>query len=83
MNDPKSWNRWNNRKQTTEETINKFLKKVAPYIGVSPEDFTLYTFRRSTITHEIEANEKSPAVIAAEAGTSVAMIEKHYFDITA
>ena len=83
MNDPKSWNHWNNRKQATEETINKFLKKVAPYIGVSPDDFTLYTFRHSVITHEIKANEKSLAVIAAEAGTSVAMIEKHYFDITA
>jgi hypothetical protein len=50
---------------------------------VSPEDFSLYTFRHSSITHEIKANEKSPAVIAAEAGTSVTMIEKHYFDITA
>ena len=83
MKNADSWNRWNNRKKSTEEKINKFLKKAAPFIGVSPDDFTLYTFRRSTITHEIEANKKSPARIAAEAGTSVAMIEKHYFDITA
>lgn len=79
----KEWGKWNNRKQSTLEKINAFLKKAAKFIGVKSEDFTLYTFRHSVITHEIEKGNKDAMIIAKEAGTSYKMIDKHYFDYIA
>lgn len=69
---------WNNRKARTLEQINMFLKKVKDVLGVSK--LTLYTFRHSTFTHEINRGEKSILQIAKEGGTSVAMLEKHYYN---
>ena len=69
---------WNNRKARTLEQINTFLKKVKVVLGVN--ELTLYTFRHSTFTHEINNGSKSILQIAKEGGTSVAMLEKHYYN---
>lgn len=83
FNDAVSLGKWYNRKQYTLEKINSFLKKIAPFIGAPEDGFTLYSFRHSVLTHEIMAKEKDPLTIAQEAGTSVNMIEKHYYNYEA
>ena len=50
----KEWGKWTIRKQATLEKINAFIKKTARYVGVEKDRFTLYTFRHSAITHEVE-----------------------------
>lgn len=82
MMDAKSWNKWNNRKQTTQEQINSWLRnKVAKAIGV---DFrlTLYTFRHSTLTHSCMSDGANWGAIALESGTSIKMLEQHYVSNT-
>jgi hypothetical protein len=79
MNDSESWRRWHNRKQATIEKIRAFLKKVAKHIGINPDDFIIYTFRHTAITHEVKSNKKPLMDIAKEAGTSVNMIESIYY----
>jgi hypothetical protein len=79
----KDFYKWNNKKDHVLVKINHFLKKVAPFIGVSPNDLIVYTFRHTVLTHEIQDNKKSPMRIAKEAGTSVIMLEKHYYDYLA
>ena len=79
----KEWGKWTIRKQATLEKINAFIKKTAKYIGTDKDSFTLYTFRHSAITHEIEKKNKDILIIAKEAGTSPKMIDKHYFDYLA
>ena len=65
----KEWGKWTIRK--------------ARYVGVEKDRFTLYTFRHSAITHEVEKKNKDICTIAKEAGTSPKMIDKHYFDYIA
>lgn len=77
--DPISYNKWNNRKQATFERINRFLKKVQVELGVE-ESLTLYTFRHTAFTHEINQKKKNLIQIAKEGGTSVDMLEKHYYN---
>jgi hypothetical protein len=72
------WNRWNNRKAKEIEKVNHFLKKAAVELNV--KELTLYAFRHSAFTHEIDRNEKSLLVIAKEGGTSPDMLGKHYYD---
>lgn len=82
MMDAKSWNKWNNRKQTAQEQINSWLRnKVAKAIGV---DFrlTLYTFRHSTLTHACMSKSANWGAIALESGTSIKMLEQHYVSNT-
>ena len=83
FNDAVSWGKWYNRKQYTLENINSFLKRTAPFIGAPKDGFTLYSLRHAVLTHEIMAKEKDPLTIAQEAGTSVNMIEKHYYNYEA
>lgn len=73
-----SFNKWNNRKQATLEKINAFLSKVRMVFNV--EILTTYTFRHSAFTHEINAGKKTLIQIAKEGGTSVEMLEKHYYN---
>lgn len=80
FNSPVDWGKWNNRKQATLEKIRAFLKKTAKFLGVNENDFILYTFRYSAITHEISQNKKAPEIIAFEAGTSIKMIDKNYLN---
>ncbi|MBD5415634.1 MAG: hypothetical protein HDR46_05010 [Bacteroides sp.] len=78
--DAKSWNKWNNRKNRTEERIRVFLRKVGEALGL---DFPLiiYTFRHSALTHKVNKGENI-AYIAKCAGTSIDTLEKHYYDHT-
>lgn len=75
--DAASFNKWNNRKQATQERINVFLRKVADIFGVSK--LTIYTFRHSTFTHKIVSGANLMQ-LAKEGGTSVSMLEHHYFN---
>jgi len=70
VNDEEGPQRWH--KDTWKHPI-----KAAILAAGLPEEASAYTLRHSTITMMMQAGE-SPAVIAHIAGTSVAMIEKHY-----
>lgn len=74
----KSFAKWYNKNQKQLEDINKFLKKVKPILKV--KQLTNYTFRHSAFTHEIKAGKKNIMQIAKEGGTSVKMLEHHYFN---
>ncbi len=75
--DAASFNKWNNRKQATQERINMFLRKMAGVLGVNK--LTIYTFRHSTFTHKI-MDGANLMLLAKEGGTSVSMLEHHYFN---
>lgn len=60
-----------------EGKINRFVHKISARLGF-PFRATLYTFRRSAITHAIMENNIPLPMIAKIAGTSVEMIDKHY-----
>ena len=75
--DAVSYNKWNNKKQYTLERINAFLKKAAVVLGA--DKLTNYTFRHSTFTHKILKGE-NVMQLSKEGGTSVEMLEKHYFN---
>ena len=65
-----------------EGRVNKWLKKVAKHLNITLENnapLTMYTFRHTAITNAIDKGF-SPMVVAKLAGTSVAMIEKTYYN---
>lgn len=75
------FHKWDIRKKNTESRLNAFLKKVATALRLNVQQLTLYTLRHSAITHAI--NSKASAfLVAKEAGTSVKMIERHYYNDT-
>ena len=73
----KSWNNWNNRKNRALEMIRVWLKKVQRVLGLE-FDLTLYTFRRSALTHACMGESPNLMRIALNGGTSVNMLQKHY-----
>lgn len=73
----KSWNNWNNRKNRALEMIRVWLKKVQRVLGLE-FDLTLYTFRRSALTHACMCDSPNLMRIALNGGTSVNMLQKHY-----
>ena len=77
MRNSDSFNKWYNRKQSTLEKINTFLVKVKTELKV--ETLTLYTFRHSAFTHGINEG-KNLLKIAKEGGTSIKMLENHYYN---
>lgn len=72
-----SFNRWYNKERRTLQSINHFLNKVAEILKV--EELTTYTFRHSTFTHKIQVGANIMQ-LAKEGGTSVSMLEKHYYN---
>lgn len=76
-NNAHSWNKWNNRKNRALEMIRKFLHKVEKRLQLDFE-LTLYTFRRSALSHACMAENANLMQIALCAGTSVPMLQKHY-----
>lgn len=74
------WHNWRLASNKTLGNVNAHLKKVGEKLGL---DFglTLYAFRRSAISHALDKGENI-AKIAKRAGTSVAMISKHYYKDT-
>ena len=81
MNNAESWNRWRNRNTRAQNMINAWLKKVAFALGIE-FPLTLYTFRRSALTHAC-ADDPNYMQIALRAGTSPDMLVRHYVDNTA
>lgn len=81
FNDAKSWNTWNNAKSRTHEMINEWLKLVAKTLKFDI-NVTLYSFRRSALTHACAKKGANTLFIALEAGTSTKMLEQHYVSTT-
>ena len=76
--DAKSWNRWHNRKQKTLQDINEFLHKFEKPLKINGT-ITLYSFRHAAFTHAITKKGCNLMQIAKEGGTSVKMLEQHYY----
>ena len=57
--------------------INRFLHLVGDKLEI-PFPFTLYSIRRTAITHALMENRIPIHILAEIAGTSVRMIERHY-----
>lgn len=76
-----SWNKWNNRKNRALEMVRVWLKKVQKVLKLD-FDLTLYTFRRSALSHACMADGANLMRIALNGGTSVDMLQKHYVSNT-
>ncbi len=74
-----SWNKWQNRKQKHLEDINKFLHKFEKVLKLDKGTFTTYVFRHSRLTYLCNEKGCNLILIAKEAGTSVKMLETHYY----
>lgn len=59
--------------------LNKWLKKVAEVMGLKIV-LNAYVFRSTSISHALSFGKTPIATVAQWAGTSVGMIEKHYFN---
>ena len=78
LSDPDDCRRRKSSINSVCSQINKFLKKVAKTLDIK-STITLYTFRHTALTHLI-VEGGNIFEIAAEAGTSVAMLEKTYYN---
>jgi integrase len=78
--DGSTFDSWEIKRNATLLHTNANLKKIAKALKLSVEDLTLYTFRHSAITHAVNAKGANIFLIARNAGTSVKMIEKHYYN---
>ena len=77
LKDAVGFQKWFNRKQRTLEQINAFLHKLEDYLGC--DNLTIYVFRHSTFTHKINEGYNIMK-LAKEGGTSVKMLEDHYYN---
>lgn len=77
--DGETFTRWEIKRNNTLQHTNSNLQKIAAALGITTP-VTLYTFRHSAITHACNRKGANVFEIARNAGTSVAMIEKHYFN---
>lgn len=75
--DANSFRKWHNKKQYSLQCINHFLSKIAQIMKL--DELTIYTFRHSTFTHKIQAGVNIMQ-LAKEGGTSVKMLEEHYYN---
>lgn len=73
-----SWNKWQNAKQKQIEQINKFLHKFEKVLNVKKK-ITTYSFRHTAFTRAINSNNCNIMQLAKEGGTSVKMLEQHYY----
>lgn len=71
---------WEIKNKKRLNTVNSHLKRLANKIGID-FDITLYDLRHSSISHAIESGASS-ALVARYAGTSSAMIDRHYLQPT-
>ncbi len=72
-----AYKQWCGLEDTARKQINRFLKLFEPILDI--DCITMYTLRHSTFTHAVKANNKPYMEIAKEGGTSVDVIEKHYY----
>ncbi|WP_321439065.1 phage integrase SAM-like domain-containing protein [uncultured Bacteroides sp.] len=59
--------------------LNKWLKMVSGVMGLDPE-LCAYDFRHTSITHSLSIGKIPVITVSQWAGTSVEMIEKHYYN---
>ena len=77
FNDSKSWNKWQNKKQSQLEAINKFLHKFVNILNTKP--ITLYTFRHTAFTLALQDKKCNIIELAKQGGTSIDMLSKSYY----
>ena len=77
ITDISDFKKWRIASNTALGNINSHLKKIGQKLGL---DFplTLYVFRHSVITHQLNAGVPLP-MTAKRSGTSMRMIDKHYY----
>lgn len=71
--------KWEIRRKNTIQHINEWLERIKNALNLNTPKLTMYTFRHSAITHALN-NGENVFTVAMTAGTSVAMIEKHYYN---
>lgn len=77
MNNKNDYNNYLNQINAIQHRINVLLKKFIPILGLD-FNLTLYSFRRSVISHAIFEHNCNESLVADYAGTSLEKIAKHY-----
>lgn len=80
--DGETYRIWEARRSRTLQSINLWLRRIAEALNLDVKKLTLYVFRHSSITHCINRYNMNVMKVAAMAGTSVAIINKHYYNPT-
>ena len=78
--DGESYKIWESRRSRTLQSINIWLRRIAKALDLDIKKLTMYVFRHSSITHCINRYNMNVMKVAAMAGTSVAIINKHYYN---
>ena len=78
--DGQTYKIWESRRSRTLQSINLWLRRIAKELELDVSKLTLYVFRHSSITHCINRYNMNVMKVAAMAGTSVAIINKHYYN---
>ena len=63
-----------------DKVFARMIKEAGMQLDASGEPRTLYSLRHFYITQELYRNNVSPAVVAKQCGTSLKMLEQHYFN---
>lgn len=75
-----TFKKWEIHRSHTIQSINLWLQRIAKALNFEIKRLTLYVFRHSSITHCINRYNMNAMKVAAMAGTSVAIINKHYYN---
>lgn len=78
--DGEAYKLWETRRSRTLQSINRWLKRIAQALNLDVKQLTMYVFRHSSITHCINRYNMNVMKVAAMAGTSVSIINKHYYN---
>lgn len=78
---PEGARAWELKKKCVSYAINSFLHRIGKKMTL-PFNLHMYVFRASALSHVIDRRNENPLRIAAMAGTSVAMLEKHYYRVS-
>lgn len=78
---PEGSRAWELKKKCVSYAINAFLHEIGKRMRL-PFRLHMYVFRASAISHIIDRGNDNPLRIAAMAGTSVAMLENHYYRVS-
>lgn len=78
--DGKAYKRWDSCRSHTLQSINLWLGRIAKTLDLDVKKLTMYVFRHSSITHCINRYNMNVMKVAAMAGTSVSIINKHYYN---
>lgn len=78
--DGESYKIWESRRSRTLQSINLWLRRIAQALDLDVKRLTMYVFRHTSITHCINRYNMNAMKVAAMAGTSVTIINKHYYN---